>query len=161
SPSMAVWRPTATALRLLLERQGSFQSVRTFVLSTPADTDRPSAPRLHGPGGGSRSPAELLDPTGRQVFLILTDGFGPLWRDPRTDRLLRLWGRSGPLAIVNPFPQVYWHRTNLVPRTARLHPPGAVAPNDTLRVQYADNRSGPFDEPVAPGSLPVPILELN
>jgi tetratricopeptide (TPR) repeat protein len=158
SPSMAVWRPTATALRLLLERHGSFRSVRTFRLTDAGDPT--GAPRLRGPTGGERNPAELLDPTGRQVFIVLSDGAGALWRNPRTDRLLRLWGRSGPLVIINPYPQGYWHRSLFLPRRGRLRAPRPVAPNQALRVQFP----GEFDtleEPPATGALPVPIIELD
>ncbi|GAA1033859.1 FxSxx-COOH system tetratricopeptide repeat protein [Virgisporangium ochraceum] len=151
SPSMAVWRPTVAALRSQLERHGSFRGVRTFVL-TPGL-------RPHGPGGSSaRSPAEPLDSTGRQVFLVLTDGLNPLWRDERTQAMLRLWGRSGPLAFVNPFPQKHWHRTALAPRRARLRPPRAVAPTSALEVQLA---SSTLDEPLRSDGLAVPVLELN
>jgi hypothetical protein len=148
SPSMAVWRPTVAALRTQLERHGSFRSVRTFVLSPGL--------ALRGPGGGARSPAEPLDSTGRQVFLILTDGLNPLWTEDRTQTTLRLWGRSGPLAFINPFPQTHWHRTALAPRRARLRPVRAAAPNSTLEVRHAP--SGLTDPP---GGLVVPVLELN
>jgi hypothetical protein len=161
SPSMAVWRPTAAALRLLLERHGSFRSVRTLLLS-PATGDEPAAnPRLRDPTGGTRSPAELLDPTGRQLFLVFTDGIGQLWRDPGTDRLLRMWGTSGPLAIVNPFPQGYWQRGNLSPRRCRLWAPRPAASNAALQVRYPPEMTNPFDESVPERSLPVPVVELS
>jgi hypothetical protein len=165
SPSMAVWRPTITAFRLLLERHGAFRDVREVVLSLPtAEASEPpdrSGPRIRGPGTGPRDPAELLDPSGRQIFLVLTDGINQLWQDPRTARLLRLWGRSGPLAIVNPYPQGHWHRTRISPRRARLYAPRPVAPNDRLRVRYPDELRNPFDQPVERRSLPIPVLELS
>ena len=150
SPSMAVWRPTVAAFRAQLERHGSFRSVRTFVLSPGL--------YLRGPGGGARSPAELLDSTGRQLFLVLTDGLSPLWTGERTQDLLRLWGGAGPLAIVDPFPQKHWHRTALNPRRAKLHPARAAAPNSRLDVRY--DVSG-LDQPDAPDGLAVPMLELS
>lgn len=158
-PSVAVWRPTITAFRLLLERHGSFRDVREFVLTPAPDDSR--EPLIRGPGTGPRNPAELLDPSGRQIFLVVTDGLGELWRDLRTDRLLRLWGRSGPLAIVNPYPQGYWHRTRIAPRRSRLHAPRPVAPNDRLRVRYPDALHNPFDRPLDRLSMPVPVLELS
>ncbi|GIJ53241.1 FxSxx-COOH system tetratricopeptide repeat protein [Virgisporangium aurantiacum] len=151
SPSMAVWRPTVAAFRAQLERHGSFRSVRTFVLS-------PGRSSLLGAGGGARSPAELLDSTGRQLFLVLTDGLSPLWTDQRTQDLLRLWGGAGPLAIVDPFPQQHWHRTALNPRRAKLHPARAAAPNSRLDVRY--DASG-LDVADAPAGLAVPMLELS
>ena len=161
SPSMAVWRPTATAFRMLLERHGSFRQVRAFLLCPPVDPQVALTPDIRSPGGGLRSPAELMDPTGRQVFLMFTDGLGPLWRNPQTDLLLRLWGQSGPLAFVNPFPQGYWYRTNLSPRRCLLHAPRAVAPNSALDIRFPDELRNPFEEPVARRALPVPVLELS
>jgi hypothetical protein len=161
SPSMAVWRPTAAAFRLLLERHGSFRSVRTLHLSPANGGPSPVPPRLYDPTGGTRSPAELLDPSGRQLFLVFTDGTSPLWRNPGTDRLLRLWGTSGPLAIVNPYPQGHWHRGDLSPRRCRLRAPRPVVPNDALEVQYAPELRNPFDELTPEQSLPVPVLELS
>lgn len=152
-PSMAVWRPTARALRLLLERHGAFRDVREFLIGP--------GPLLRAPGSGPRHPAELLDPSGRQVYLVLTDGLGELWRDPRTARLLRLWGRSAPLAIVNPYPQDRWHRGNLPVRRARLHAARPVLATDRLLVHYPERMRNPFD-PAAPATaMPVPVLELN
>lgn len=161
SPSMAVWRPTASAFRLLLERHGSFRAVRTFFLSTPDEAGFPPGARLRGPTGGARDPAELLDPTGRQVFLVLTDGIGPLWTDPSADRLLRLWGSSGPLVLVNPFPQRHWRHGNLSPRRCLLRAPHPAVPNSALRVRYPDELANPFDEPVSEQSLAVPLIELS
>jgi hypothetical protein len=124
--------------------------VRSFVL-TPGLF-------LKGPGVGARSPAEPLDSTGRQVFLVLTDGLSPLWNDVRTRDLLRLWGSAGPLAIVDPFPQKHWHRTALTPRRAKLRPARAAAPNTRLDVRY--DVSG-LDEPPVSDGLVVPMVELD
>ena len=95
---------------------------------------------------------------GRQVFLVLTDGLGPLWREQRAQDLLRLWGSAGPLAIVDPFPQKHWHRTALSPRRAMLRPARAAAPNTRLDVRY--ELSG-LDDPQALDGLAVPMLELE
>ena len=157
SASMAVWRPTVTALRFTLERHSAFRAVRTFSLST----DDQGAPRLHGPSGGAHSPAELLDPSGRQIFLVVTDGLGALWRHPSLEALLRLWGSCGPLALVNPFPQRHWRTGNLVPRLCRLWSPRPAAPTGELLVRYPGELTNLFDPPVPPGSLPVPLIELS
>lgn len=157
SPSMAVWHPTVTALRLMLERHGAFRSVRTFSLSADGD----AVPRVHAPSGSVRSPAELLDPAGRQIFLVITDGRGALWRHPATDGLLRLWGSRGPLALVNPFPQRNWRTGNLIPRRCRLRAPKPAAATSELLIRYPRELSNPFDPPVRAGSLAVPLVELS
>jgi tetratricopeptide (TPR) repeat protein len=157
SASMAVWRSTLTALRFTLERHSAFRAVRTFSLSA----DETGAPRLHAPSGGAHSPAELLDPSGRQVFLVVTDGLGALWRHPALEVLLRLWGSCGPLTLVNPFPQRHWRTGNLVPRLCRLRSPRQAAPTSQLDVRYPGELINLFDPPVLPGSLPVPLIELS
>jgi hypothetical protein len=157
SPSMAVWRPTIAALRLLLERHGAFRSVRTFALSRgPGETLR-----LRAPSGGTRSPAELLDPAGRQLFMVLTDGYGELWREPAVDTMLRLWGSAGPLMIGNPYPRRHWRSGNLVPRRCRLRAPRPIATNSDLQVSFPEELHNPFDPPVQSGALAVPVVELN
>jgi len=157
SPTMTVWRPTITAFRLLLERHGAFRSVRTLQLSGGPG----AAPRLHTSSGGDRSPAELLDPAGRQIFMVVTDGLSPLWREPATDALLRLWGSRGPLVLVNPFPQRHWRSGNLIPRRCQLRPPRPAASTGELTVRFPDALSNPFDPPVLDGSLAIPLMELS
>ncbi|GLY99090.1 FxSxx-COOH system tetratricopeptide repeat protein [Actinoplanes sp. NBRC 103695] len=155
SPSMAVWRPTVAAFRILLERHGAFRGVRTFLLS---DRDGDGhQPRLRGPTGGVRSPAELLDPARRQIFLVLSDGISALWRAPAVGRLLRLWGTSGPLAIVNPLPRGHWRQSNIAPLRFRIRAPRPAAPNTALKV----GRSSPLDPALPPGAFAVPVVELS
>ncbi|WP_051807270.1 FxSxx-COOH system tetratricopeptide repeat protein [Actinoplanes subtropicus] len=154
--SMAVWRPALTAFRLLLERHSAFRTVRAFQLCA----DDAGLPRVHAPHGGVRSPAELLDPSGRQIFLVITDGLGAVWRHPSIDGLLRTWGSSGPLALVNPLPQRHWRSGNLIPRRCQLRRPRPGAATGELLVRYSGMTSV-FDPPVRPGSLAVPLIELS
>jgi tetratricopeptide (TPR) repeat protein len=157
SASMTVWRPTLTALRLLLERHSGFRGVRTFQLAADGDGE----PRVHSPNGGARSPAELFDPSGRQLFLVVTDGFSGMWRRPSVDALLRMWGHCGPLALVNPFPQRDWRLGNLVPRRCRLRGPHPAAATAELQVRFPGGAASLFDPPVEAGALAVPLIELS
>jgi hypothetical protein len=157
SASMAVWRPTLTALRFMLERHSAFRAVRTFQLSA----DSEGAARVHALSGGARSPAELFDPSGRQIFLVVTDGLGALWRHPSIGALLRMWGSCGPLALVNPFPQRYWRIGNLIPRRCRLRGPKPAAATGDLLIRYPGGVNSLFDPPVQAGSLAVPLIELS
>ncbi|MBU2668262.1 tetratricopeptide repeat protein [Actinoplanes bogorensis] len=157
SASMSVWRPALTSLRLLLERHSAFRAVRTFHLSVDDTGD----PRVQTPNGGIRSPGELLDPTGRQIFLVITDGLGAVWRQEPIGRLLRLWGSCGPLVLVNPFPQRYWRLGNLIPRPCRIRVPRPAAATGELRVRYPADLSNLFDPPTSAGALAVPLVELS
>ncbi|HET8657950.1 MAG TPA: FxSxx-COOH system tetratricopeptide repeat protein [Micromonosporaceae bacterium] len=157
--SMAVWRPTVAAFRRALRHNASFQTVREFILSSAPDTDWSYVVGIRGSDTRRCDPRELIDPSGRQVFLVLTDGVGEHWRDPRTVRLLTLWGQSGPLAVINPFPQEYWHRSNISPRRARIRAATPTTPNGQLQVQYVE--SNLVDTPAEQPSVPVPVLELS
>jgi hypothetical protein len=164
SPSMEVWRPTVGAFIRLLKQHGSFSRCREFLIVIPdesgGDGYGAGVRILSGSGVGVRHPAELVDPSGRQVILVLTDGHSAGWRSRRISALMRLWGRSGPLAIVNPYPQRYWHRTNLAPSRAQVRAPRAVAPNARLMVRRPPRWRDSFDEAEASG-FPVPVLELS
>lgn len=161
SPSMAVWDPTVAAFRRLLEHHGAFRNVREFRLLP--DHGTPTAVRIRGPGTGPRDPAELIDPTGRQLILILTDGLDMAWRGRPVAALLRLWGASGPTAIVNPYPQSRWGRGHLMPRRLRLRSPRAAAPNGQLATRIPDEWLDPFAPPPRHGTTTttVPVLELS
>ncbi|MEV6603855.1 FxSxx-COOH system tetratricopeptide repeat protein [Kutzneria sp. NPDC051319] len=147
--SMVLWRRTATELRVLLERQAAFSTVRTFQL----DTDRTDGLRLRTDtaAGGRRSPAELLDPTGRRLVLVLTDGIGAAWRDGLVQPWLARWGRCGPVAVLQVLPQSLWHWSRLEPISLRLRAPSRRVANSRLRWDSA--RDGKL--------VPIPVLELD
>jgi hypothetical protein len=124
--------------------------VRSFVLFPVADAMG---------GVRRRDPTRLLDPSDRQVFLLLTDGTGDGWKDPYLSRLLGLWGRQGPLAVVNPYPQRYWHRSRIRPRHVQLSAPAPMSPNDRLDVRGSGGN--PFEPPLDRFAVPVPMIELS
>ena len=147
--SMVLWRRTATELRVLLERQAAFSTVRGFQL----DTDRTGSLRLRTEtsSGVRRSPAELLDPTGRRLVLLLTDGIGAAWRDGLVQQWLGRWGRCGPVAVLNVLPQSLWHWSRIDATPVRLHAPSQRVANSRLRCDPAPNGN----------RVPVPVLELD
>lgn len=160
--SMAVWEPTLGAFRGLLRQHGSFRRYREYTLSA-ADAAAGETARIRimtGPSAGECHPAELVDPSGRQIILVLTDGHSAVWRGQPIADLMRLWGRTGPVAVVNPYPQRYWHRANLSPRRAQIRAPRPVAPNGKLAVRQPQLWRDPFDE-AGPSGFPVPVLELS
>jgi tetratricopeptide (TPR) repeat protein len=135
--------------RVLLERQAAFSTVRGFQL----DTDRTGSLRLRTEtaSGVRRSPAELLDPTGRRLVLLLTDGIGPAWRDGLVQQWLGRWGRCGPVAVLHVLPQSLWHWSRIEPMPVRLHAPSRRVANSRLRC-----------DPASDGNrVPIPVLELD
>ncbi|MFG2249567.1 SAV_2336 N-terminal domain-related protein [Spirillospora sp. NPDC048823] len=144
-PTMRLWRPLARELAETLLRQGAFQNVHVSYLGTTGGiTSTPDAP-LQDPG-------TLLDGSGRQAVLILSDCSGPHWWDGRAGQAVRRWARSGPAAILQPLAERLWRRTAAPasPGFAALPRPGA--PNSDLRFT-------PYDGGAAPG-VPVPVLEV-
>jgi len=157
-PSMAVWNPTVSAFLRLLRQHGSFRRCREFLL-TAAPTGT-GIRILTSTGRSACHPKELVDPSGGQIILVVTDGHDRLWGQQPIADVLRLWGSRGPLAIVDPYPQRYWHRTNLSPRQAQLRAVRPVTANSDLGIRWPAAWRNPFDD-AADAGFPVPVLELS
>jgi tetratricopeptide (TPR) repeat protein len=155
-PSWAFWQQTITAFIAVLQQLGAFRTMQLRLL----DTNAPDGPVLRGgtPAAPGRGPAELLDPSGRRVLLVVTDGVAQPWRAGLVHPLLARWGAVMPVAVVHLLPQRLWGRTGLAVHRARLTVPAALRPNRSWGVELADDWLEP--EP-APASLPVPVLELD
>ncbi|MEN3361443.1 MAG: hypothetical protein V7637_5425 [Mycobacteriales bacterium] len=154
--SMAVWRPTVAELRKLLSRLGAFRDVRAWHVDCDTDAGRLV---LRGDSAGSpaaaRSHRELIDPTGRRIILVISDCIGRAWRNGGMLKWLDLWGRAGPVAIVQPLPQRLWRRCSpLNFARARFTAARPGLPNAALGVTVR-----PAD--VEPGGrgIAVPVLE--
>ena len=159
SPSMVVWRRTLAELRMLAERLGAFRSVRVLAVDSSTDPSKPltvrPAPLSGGPTVGlEREPATLIDPTGRQVILVVTDAVSGAWRDGRMDKLLRRWGTVAPVAVATVLPQRMWAGTGIRAVPAQLHAPTPGTANGTL---HARTRGGQGPT----GAVPIPVMELS
>lgn len=127
SPTMVIWRETAEVFGDLLERSGTFRTVRRWSMDADAPTLRLSS------GTATHRPEEVVTPSGRQLVLVLTDGVGAVWsRDPIW-RALSGWGRSSPTAILQLLRRGPASRTALGDPgvAARITAPGA--PSSRLR----------------------------
>lgn len=128
SVSMSVWRRTVDDFRELVEGHGAFRDVRLWRF----DADEPALVLRYGTAGEDRAdqaaegrnPAELHDPSGRRLILVLTDGVGALWGTPDMTGTVREWARRSPLAVVQMLPPGLWHRTWLPPVRAALRATG-------------------------------------
>jgi tetratricopeptide (TPR) repeat protein len=158
SASMVIWRRTVAELYELLVRQAAFRDVRVLRFSADQAGDEPL--RLHPAAidadGYSHRPAELVDPTGRRMVLVVSDGIGEAWRGTAITGALARWAHSGPVAILQPLPQRLWSSSGLdiARTTVRSVRPGL--PNDQLDIG-----------PVPSGTVPpgagaaVPVLEIE
>ncbi|WP_211766855.1 FxSxx-COOH system tetratricopeptide repeat protein [Kutzneria sp. CA-103260] len=151
SESMVIWRRTAAEFRTLLEREGAFSTVRLFHLDT--DQVKPLSLRTEN-DNTALTPSRLLDPTGRRLIVVLTDGIGAAWQESMTQQWLARWGRCGPVAVVNVLPQSLWHWSSLEPAAATLRAAAPRVANTRLRCGFGD-----LEPP--PGVVPIPLLELD
>ncbi|MEC3977827.1 FxSxx-COOH system tetratricopeptide repeat protein [Amycolatopsis sp. H20-H5] len=159
-PSMALWKPTVTAFLALLQQLGAFRTIGIRLLGTGED----GGPTLRGgtPDTPPRGPDELLDPSGRRLVLVLTDGVGEAWRRGLVAPLLARWGAVEPVAVLNLLPQRLWNRGGPPARRARLTVAAAMRPNRTYGLTLPDAWLEP--DPAAavpPGTVPIPVLELG
>jgi hypothetical protein len=151
SVSMAVWQGVAADLAELLRRQGAFADVRVWRLDTgdgKAATLRPEQ------GGPPRAPSELFHPEGRRLVLLMSDCVGDAWAAGTIPRLLHLWARHTPVAVLQPLPHRLWDLCEGVPRDLRVRAGASGLANTQLLVRR--NRRW-----TRRGPAPVPVLELE
>ena len=158
SASMAVWAEITADLRLILERQGAFRDVRTWRLRT--DGPDQTVQLLSGAGDSKRAhrTGELIDPGGRRLILVVTDCVSEAWWNGTIWRLLRRWGQTCPLALVQMLPPRLWSGTALgSARPLYLYAPSPGVPNSRLKAlpgTSGDVTSNPLD-------CPVPVVTLE
>ncbi len=165
-PAMAVWAKLEAELLVALQRLAAFRDLQRWYLHT----DRRRVLGIsHSARGDSatRDPAELLDPAGKRVILVLTDGAGSAWYSGAMARTLRLWGSAGPVGILQPLPQQLWARTALSPVRGQLTAARQAAPNAELtftpygraaRWTRLLEAAKSFD---VPPPVAVPVLEIE
>jgi tetratricopeptide (TPR) repeat protein len=162
-PSIGVFRESIAQFTRLLSQHGAFRDVRLRFLALQGATDPPRV-ILRGTrhGTGVSDPAQLTNPLGRHVILVLTDGLSEVWRTGAALGPLALWGRSASVAVIHLLPQQSWHRTAVNPHRVRLRAPSPAAPNRRYVVDPVARR-GPLDP--LPGdwsvAIPIPVLELD
>ena len=152
--SMALWSALIREFRLLCEQLGAFRDIRTWYLAF-GRVGGQSAPTLHGasPVSGARDPRELLDPSGRRLIVVVTDGVHPWWQPSGPlQPILSEWASVNPMAIIQPFPQRLWNRSMLRPAVAEFRANGAGRRTaHILRSPYG----------VAIGTLPDPDSDTS
>ncbi|MCA2693032.1 MULTISPECIES: AAA-like domain-containing protein [unclassified Microcystis] len=113
--SMQIWQQAIADLERLLKNYGIFRDVRVWGLLT----DKHKQVRIRrgigsqAKGQSWRSPAELVDPTGRRLILVVSDCVSSLWRKGKLAAVLELWTKQGSMAIVQMLPKWLWKRTAL------------------------------------------------
>jgi hypothetical protein len=148
--TMEVWHPTITQLRLLLERHGAFRDVKTWWL----DSDNARTIRFRGrPRGDAGQPLRAGE---RRLVLFVTDGLGTHWHDRSLVETLRVWQRTGPVAVLQVLPQRMWDRTWLATRPVEMR--AAAAGSTRLIVRPRE----PWASTLAGQATGwVPVMELD
>jgi hypothetical protein len=151
-----VWQQMVRELCDLLRRQGAFRNVRTLLVDGSVTDDDQVVLRAEGPEGAVTGWRDQLDPTGRTLFLVLTDGIGDGWRTGAVTRVLAAWAAQSPVALVNLLPQRLWHWSHLAPRRVRLRAGAPGTPNSRLRVRTEVGLSIKDET-----AVPIPVLGLE
>ena len=154
--SMAIWSAVASELRMVLASSGAFRDVRLWHLDTSQRTLTLSG---EVPSSVHREPRELIDPAGRRVTLVLTDCVGAAWGSGDASRVLHLWGRFGPTAILQPLPSSMWPRAGLSLSRITLLGAHAGQPNRAWRTDIAND--GPVASEIDADGLAIPVLEID
>ncbi|WP_189133330.1 FxSxx-COOH system tetratricopeptide repeat protein [Wenjunlia tyrosinilytica] len=163
-PTMLIWQETVAQLDELLVRSGSFRSTRVRRLRTDSSIPEDVTLLSSSVPGVGYDPGELIDPTGRRIVLVLTDGLAPAWDSQAVLPLLQRWGRVMPVAVVHLLPSTLWHRSGLDPQRLGLRATSPWQPNSRLDwVSRGIPRDllDPVAQPVPDGAVPVPVLELD
>ncbi|MEL7038276.1 MAG: formylglycine-generating enzyme family protein [Cyanobacteria bacterium J06592_8] len=117
SKTTVLWERTITELQHLMEYQGAFRTVRTWLLQVNGETVQ-LLPRWHQRlenrlSQRPRSPRELIDPSKRRLILYVSDCTSKLWRQGIIHETLWQWSDVQPLALVQMLPERLWSRTAL------------------------------------------------
>ncbi len=168
SPSMALWGNLVKELRVALDQLGAFRTVRTWRLEF--DRGKPLI-RTEAAWSTARGRRELIDPTGRQAILLVTDCVAPPWwpksgaaGEMAMGKTVEAWARKGPLAILQPLPRRMWEQSAMPGHVVRLRSQFPGAPNSSLLIDRAaglwTGQPGQ-DWGRARRDVPIPLLEID
>jgi hypothetical protein len=165
--SMAIWQTVLRSFRRLVETLGAFRTVEQWWLDTEDPAWTHEAGSLTPLFASKRSqqyrrrPLDVVNPSGRQFILVISDCVSDAWRDGRVARLLGLWGRSTHTALLQVLPRNTWERTALGPdRKILLRSPHAACPNSRIAA-LAPSRFRGLTRVSEPDAVALPVLELS
>ncbi|KPM53459.1 NB-ARC domain protein [Frankia sp. R43] len=164
SPSMQVaWLDLVPLLRGYLVREGVFRDIRVcFVDGEAAEAGQVTLRPESRAGALHRSPREIIDPSGRRIIWVLTDGVGRGWHNGALHRQLWWWSRRLPVAVMNPLPAHLWHLTGLAPHQVSIFAaagPGSVAVRWRFQDAWAGLTGGAVSDQAA--VAPIPMLGVD
>lgn len=161
SSSMVIWQRMVSELKDLLERQGAFRTVSLWGFRSRPDATNVTLYSGIGPTANRSRPhraAELYDPLGRRLVLVVSDCVAPVWHNGVMATLLAGWGRTGLVTLLQVLPDRLWVRSGLRTFPAiYLRSPTPGAPNVEFPFEWTTHRL-----PARPlHSVPVPVASLD
>lgn len=163
--SMVLWERHCRELQTVLEQSGAFRQIEVHQLCYSAPQQDRAPDQRHvflvRPWDGRRAStlptSALIDPSGRTLVMVITDGAAPAWLDGRIHAELERWALAGPTAVLHVLPRHFWAGTGVAGDTWHITAPRPGAPNSAWQVT----------DPVLPPNLssftrvPVPVVELT
>jgi hypothetical protein len=149
APSMDIWAGTFDELERLLAQTGAFRSVSRWTLRLSGD-----GAQLQSRDNRAQPPRRLIDPSGRRLVLLATDGRDEAWYSAAPWNTLDAWCAVMPTALLQMLPQHYWATTAVGDPYLTATALRPTAPNS----QYVHRLAWWADDP---GGLPLPVVTLS
>jgi hypothetical protein len=148
-----LWRQMLAEFQSLLERQGAFRTVSLWRLKIGS----PGEVQLHAKNRQA-SLKELNDPSGRRLIWVVSDCVSSMWHDGSVLKVLRDWGKTQPVSLLQLLPERLWQRTALGWGTeVQLSSDNPGVPNARLFTELA-SRGILLD---FPGAFALPVVTLE
>ncbi|WP_406083520.1 SAV_2336 family protein [Micromonospora zamorensis] len=156
TPVALAWAQVIDELERILRRTGAFRSVTRWTLD---HTARPALgePLVRDSAGVVHQADQLVDPAGRRLVLVLSDGTGDAWRRSGTWHVLRRWAWAMPTTLVHLLPPSYWGWTAIGQPSGVVRSLRPAEPNPTLEFRSA----WWSDEDVPSRGVPIPVIDLE
>ncbi|WP_128434262.1 toll/interleukin-1 receptor domain-containing protein [Streptomyces cyaneus] len=155
-PSMTLWRSEVRELEQGLARLGAFRDIRRWNLSGTEDGSAVELRPHPSVGRPPRHHLEIVEPTGHQLIVVVSDTVGSVWHTGAAERLLLDWAHRSQVAVAHLLPAPLWNRGGATPTPASLHIPQPGAPNARWGVVLPDRTA-----PRRRLGLPVPVVDFR
>lgn len=162
SPSMIIWQETIEELKYLFERHVAFRQVRVWSIVTKKDKNKA---KLYSGAGQTLnynrpcSPRELIDPLGRNIIIMITDCVSTSWHNEEMINLLKLWGKTNSVTLLQTLPRRLWNGSALrEAKRVQLQASTIGLPNSKMKVfnsaQFNSHNNKNSD-------LKIPVLTID
>src|SRR5262249_49738423 len=158
TPVAMVWSDAITEFEATLRRTGAFRSVTRWSLGGNKErTETVGDLEIRDSAGSVHHADFIIDPAGRRLVLLLTDGVAGSWHSARIWQALGRWAHAMPPAVVHLLPETYWGYTAIGRPTAVMRSRRPAGPNSAVEVMAA---WWSHDDDAHAG-IPVPVIALR